>query len=90
MINASDREKAVKLIENAVSSGAQLIRACEELNISTRTFKRWKNSDTFLGKRTTCERPEPANKLRPEERKEIIETVNSSEYSSMPPSQIES
>lgn len=88
MINASDRQKAVELIETAVKSGAQLIKACEEINISKRTFNRWKNSNNLVDKRITCERPVPSNKLSQDERKEIIETVNSPEYSSMTPSQI--
>lgn len=88
MINASDRRKAIELIKNAVNSGAQLVRACEELNISKRTFNRWKNSEDFVDKRTTCKRPEPANKLKKEEIEEILKTVNNEEYSSLPPSQI--
>lgn len=88
MINASDRKKAVELIETAVKSGAQLIKACGEINISKRTFNRWKSSNTLVDKRITCERPVPANKLSQDERKKIIETLNSPEYRGMPPSQI--
>ena len=42
MINASDRENAVKLINEAIRSGARLFKACEELGISKRTYNRWK------------------------------------------------
>lgn len=93
MINASDREHAVKLITEAVSSGARLFKACGELGISKRTFNRW-NEDTgdeklkYVDKRTICERPEPANKLTTEEKKTILETVHSEEYADLPPSQI--
>jgi putative transposase len=38
MINASDRENAVKLINEAVKAGARLFKACEELGISKRTY----------------------------------------------------
>lgn len=34
MINTADRKQAVKLIEEAVSSGVALYKACEELGIS--------------------------------------------------------
>ena len=89
MINALDRENAVKLISEAVESGARLFKACEEIGISKRTFNRWKETDSeYIDKRTFCERPEPANKLTPEEKQEILEVVHSEKYSELPPSQI--
>jgi putative transposase len=89
MINASDRENAVKLINEAVKAGARLFKACEELGISKRTYNRWKETDSeYIDKRTFCERPEPANKLTPEEKQEILEVVHSEKYSELPPSQI--
>lgn len=39
-------------------------------------------------KRTTCERPEPANKMTLEEKKEILDVCNSKEFSSKTPSEI--
>lgn len=89
MINASDREYAVKLIKIAVESGARLWKACKELGISKRTFNRWKESDCeYIDMRTICERPEPANKLTKEEKQEILDVVHSEEYADLPPSQI--
>ena len=93
MINASDREHAVKLIQEAVHSGARLFKACEELGISKRTFNRWK-SDTedsslkYIDRRTVCKRPEPANKLSREEKKSILDVMHSKEYAELPPSQV--
>lgn len=53
MINASDRENAVKLINEAIRSGARLFKACEELGISKRTYNRWKETDSeYIDKRT--------------------------------------
>ena len=67
MINASDRRQAVELITEAVDAGAALYKACAELGISKRTYNRWKNTDSdYIDKRTTCVRPEPANKMTPE------------------------
>lgn len=89
MINASDREYAVELINIAVKSGARLWKACKEIGISKRTFKRWKETDSeFIDKRTTCERPEPANKLSKEEKQAILDFAHSEEYADLPPSQI--
>lgn len=78
MINASDREQAVKLINVALKSGARLWKACNELGISKRTFHRWKETDSeFIDKRTICERPEPANKLSKEEKNVISKEITS-------------
>jgi len=89
MINASDRKNAVKLITEAINSGARLFKACEELGISKRTFNRWEETDSeYIDKRTFCERPEPANKLTPEEKQEILDIVHSEKYADLPPSQI--
>ena len=77
------------MIKEAVCSGSSAQKACEELEISLRTYKRW----TVAGEvkadgRPDAERPEPTNKLKPEERQRILETCNEKEYQSLPPSQI--
>ena len=41
MILPSDRALAVKLIQEANQSGARLALACNELNLSVRTYERW-------------------------------------------------
>lgn len=87
MINATDRKQAVELIDEAVDSGAALYKACKELGISKRTYNRWKDSD-YIDKRTTCVRPEPANKLTSEERQKILDMSNSAEFSSKTPCEI--
>jgi putative transposase len=59
------------------------------MGISKRTFKRWQSIDTPLeDQRPIVDRPTPKNKLSVEERTTIINTVNQSEYKSLPPSQI--
>lgn len=89
MISASDRKIAVELITEAVDSGAALYKACKELGISKRTYNRWKNSDSdYIDKRTTCERPEPANKLALEEKELILKTMNSKEFASKTPCEV--
>lgn len=87
LISAQDRKYAVELISEAVDAGARLYKACESLGIHPRTYNRWKDSD-FIDKRTTCDRPEPKNKLTPEEEQKILEIANKEEFSSMSPSQI--
>jgi len=89
MITAPDRRRAVELIEEAVEAGAPAEKACEELEISLRTYKRWTDGDGVKADgRPDAERPAPANKLRPDERQQILETCNEEAYRSLPPSQI--
>ncbi|MCU7900117.1 MAG: hypothetical protein KZQ71_17230 [Candidatus Thiodiazotropha sp. (ex Lucinoma aequizonata)] len=45
MINVPDRRRTVELIEEAVDAGAPAQKACEELEISLRTYKRWTDGD---------------------------------------------
>ena len=66
MIPASDRKIAVTLIDEAIQNGARQFMACRELNISERTFSRWKNPLTPLeDQRPGAVRPTPSNKLTP-------------------------
>ncbi|MCU7911146.1 MAG: helix-turn-helix domain-containing protein [Candidatus Thiodiazotropha sp. (ex Lucinoma aequizonata)] len=70
-------------------AGAPAQKVCEELEISLRTYKRWTDADGAKANgRPDAERQEPANKLKLEERQEILETCNEEAYQSLPPSQI--
>jgi len=70
-------------------AGARLKRACEEACISLRTYKRWYQAGVVQAdQRPLCDRPAPANKLTPEERKMILTTCNLVEHANLPPSQI--
>lgn len=42
MISAADLEKAVELIDEAVSNGASCQKACERPGLTERTCYRWK------------------------------------------------
>ena len=89
MINVPDRRRAVELIEEAVEAGAPKKKACGALEISSRTYRRWTQYGRIKADgRPDAERPEPANKLKPEERQQILTTCNKAEYQSLPPSQI--
>jgi len=89
MINTPDRRISVKLIDEAVEAGASLIKACEVMKISPRTYKRWTQaSDVKADGRPDAVRPEPANKLTAEERQQILDICNETPWQSLPPSQI--
>ena len=89
MINVPDRRRAVELIEEAVDAGAPTQKACNELEICLRTYQRWTHDKGVKADgRPDAKRPDPANKLKPKERQQIVETCNKEEYQSLPPSQI--
>lgn len=89
LISDSDRVTAVELINEARANGSRLKPACDELNITPRTYQRWtKEGSVKKDQRPLVKRPTPKNKLSKEERIEIIEVVNSPEYADLPPSQI--
>ena len=89
LISDSDRVTAVELINEARENGARLEPACDELNISVRTYQRWtKEGEVKKDQRPLIDRPTPKNKLSDEERQEIIKIINSPKYADLAPSQI--
>mgnify|MGYP001812742798 CR=1 FL=1 len=89
MIGALDRKRAVRLIKETTDAGARTASACREMGISMRTFQRWtQEGDVRTDGRPDADRPAPENKLTPQERQAVLDTVNSPAYRSLPPSQI--
>ncbi len=89
MISEPDRLKAVELIETACRSGARKQIACRAMDISVRTYQRWCSGDAVKSDgRLTASRPAPVNKLRQEERKQVLAVCHEKEHASLPPSQI--
>lgn len=80
------------LIDEAVESGARLPKACKILNITDRTYYRWQRLITeyksYEDRRTYADHSDPANKLSPEERQQVLDTVHSKEFADLPPCQI--
>lgn len=71
-------------------AGARQEKVAQELALSTRTLRRWRDEQgqVLQDKRPIAVRPEPKNKLSTVERLEVIEVCNQVEYVSLPPSQI--
>jgi len=89
MISTPHRQTATLLIEDAITAGARRAKACAELEISDRTLRRWtKDGQVHPDQRPLVPRPEPANKLSAAERAAVLEACNSTEFASLPPSQI--
>ena len=89
MISPAHRQTAFALINEAVTAGARRAKACSALEISERTLRRWiRGGEVHRDQRPLVPRPEPANKLSAAERAAVLETCNSKEFASLPPSQI--
>jgi transposase InsO family protein len=86
LIPKEDRELAVTLIEEAVTAGARLFRACEVLEISTRTFARWKGGSLRDG-RKGAPKTVP-RKLTEVEKNELVDVACSDEYRDQTPYEI--
>lgn len=89
LIAHSLRCEAVKLVDEAVASGARKAKACEILAISVRTLQRWRsNGDIGADGRPDAIRPVPTNRLTDEEKQRVLDTLNKPEFTNMPPSQV--
>jgi putative transposase len=89
MISTADRRRTVLLINDACRAGARLGQACQVVDISVRTYQRWtQNGEIKSDNRPITPRPEPANKLTPEERQCVLNICHQPEYASLPPGQI--
>jgi len=86
-VSSEDRRTAVKLVTEAVTSGARRVPACEVLGITVRTLQRWQ---TEAGREDRRRGPHsgPANTLSDEERDQVVSIATSAEYRDLPPSQI--
>ena len=89
MTSTLDRQSAIALVEEAVTAGARRTEACAEMALSPRTLRRWTaGGEAHADKRPVAPRPDPRNKLTDEERAAILSLCNSTEFASLPPSQI--
>lgn len=76
------------LIDEAVSSGARLEKACEVLGLSGRTVERWRHEDDGGRDRRAGPHHAPAHELSAAEKAKVLEVANSPEFRDMSPRQI--
>lgn len=89
MISTQDRQRAVALIDEAVSHGARKQVACRELGLDIRTHQRW-HCEGVLRSDARCDavRPAPVNKLSEPERAAVLQVANEPRFADLPPTQI--
>lgn len=82
-----DRDSLLEMLDQAQAQGVSQATTCKWLGISERTVQRWRKQGNRQDQRKGP-LAGPANKLREEERKKIIEVVTSPEYRDLSPKQI--
>ena len=77
-------------IEEACTAGARRAQACQALGLTVRTVQRWRAAGEVRpdGRHAAAQRPTPANALSPEERAQVLATVNRPEFADRSPKQI--
>lgn len=91
MSSLPQRNHILGLYDEAVSAGARRHKACEVIDIDPSTLRRWRpagHSEVQCDARPDASRPAPANSYSEAERAHILDTCNSEEHASLPPSQI--
>ena len=88
LISSEKRQMALTLINEARDGGARLEPACEVLEISERTYRRWLQLD--YDRRIDRKNPAVAvqRRLSQAEKQQVIDVCNDARFSSLPPSQI--
>lgn len=87
MITAAEKQMAISLIAEATAAGAREFKCCEVMQISTRTLRRWRNSDCLVDGRKGAERHCP-QALSEQEERQILDVCNSDVFINLPPTQI--
>lgn len=78
LISAESKTESVFLIDEAVQNGARLFKACETLEISVTTYRRW-SKDEVKDKRKGANK-KVARKLQEDEKDKILEICCSDKY----------
>ena len=81
-----ERQRILELFDEAIQSGARKSKACEILNISTRTIKRW--ADKPDGDQRSSVQKEPANKMSMQEEDKIVSICCSERFKNIAPNEI--
>ena len=84
-----ERIATVALIHQAINNGARLSRACEEAELSLRTYRRWYRVVLVgMDQRPLASWWVPVNKISEQVTQEIFAVSNEPQCASLPPSQL--
>lgn len=86
MTSSQNRRRILELVDEALDAGASQKRVSEELGLSQRTLRRWREGGS--DDRPAAQRAQPKNALSEDERDEIIRVCNQQQHQSKAPAQI--
>ncbi|MFV8751695.1 hypothetical protein ACNOYE_14215 [Nannocystaceae bacterium ST9] len=75
----------LELIDEAAANGVSLTKACAVVGLASTTIARWRVLPPGMGDGRRGPKTKPANSMSDVERAEVIELMNTPEYSSMSP-----
>jgi len=78
----------LKLLDEAVQSGARLARACDLLGLAARTVQRWRHQGEQGFDRRFGPKTPPRNRLTPGERQKVLDAAHRPEHVDLSPKQI--
>jgi len=78
----------LKLLDEAVQSGARLARACDLLGLAARTVQRWRHQGEQGFDRRFGPKTPPRNRLTPVERQKVLDAAHRPEHVDLSPKQI--
>lgn len=81
-----EKKNYLKMIHEAISSGGDIKKVCEDLGISARSYQRW-SKGKLTDERKGAVKKVP-KKLTEEERQKIIEVSTLKEYAALAPAQL--
>jgi putative transposase len=87
LIDATMKQMAIELIDEAIQAGARQHKACEVLGITCRTLRRWRVAQSLVDRRKGAHKQCP-HALSDEDKQRIVATCNQPEHQSLPPPQI--
>jgi transposase InsO family protein len=91
MIGLEQRQHTVLVIDEAITAGCGVAKACKEAGIDRRTFRRWTAAGVAVvvaDARPEAIRPTPSNRFSDEERADVLATCHEPRFADVPPSQI--
>ena len=88
MITLPERRQVLGWIDQAVTAGARLKKACGIVGLSPRTLQRWRQPEALQEDGRVKRVFTPRHKLSEAERAEVIATVNREEFKQLTPHQI--
>lgn len=84
---SEEREQIILWVNEALAQGARQSEACKIINVSAKTYQRWRNARNNQDGRLTSKNS-PPNKLSEFERKAIMDLINKPDYANLPPQKI--